>query len=101
MDTSPRAPTADRAIDLRDDFRRQIEERVPLPTTSRQPGARSRGDADEELARLRREHAELKESTKVLHSVILALIQENQRLARRCRRDNIDIVAVSAPKAKR
>jgi hypothetical protein len=78
--------TADRAIDLRDEFRRQIEERVPAPTTRPQPGWRSRGDADEEVARLRREHAELKESTKVLHSVILALVQENQRLARRHRR---------------
>jgi hypothetical protein len=80
--------TADRAIDLRDEFRRQIEERVPLPTTRRQPGSRSRGDADEELARLRREQAELKKSTKVLQSVILALTQENQRLARRRRRDD-------------
>ena len=89
--------TADRAIDLRDEFRRQIEERVPPPTTRRQPGLRSRGDADEEVARFRRELAELKESTKLLHSVILALIQENQRLARRRRRDNIDGVALSTP----
>jgi len=89
--------TADRAIDLRNEFRRQIEARVPPPTTRRQPGSRSRGDADEELARLRREHAELKESTKVLHSVILALVQENQRLARRRRRDNIDVVALCTP----
>src|SRR5713101_6430379 len=78
--------TADRAIDLRDEFRRQLEQRVPPPTTRPKPGTRSRGDADEELARLRREQAELKESTKVLHSVILALVQENQRLARRRRR---------------
>jgi len=89
--------TADRAIDLRNEFRRQIEARVPPPTTRRQPGSRSRGDADEELARLRRKQAELKESTKVLHSVILALVQENQRLARRRRRDNIDVVALSTP----
>jgi hypothetical protein len=89
--------TADRAIDLRDEFRRQIEERVRPPTGRPQPGLRSRGDADEELARLRREHAELKESTKVLHSVILALVQENQRLARRRRRDNGDVVALSTP----
>ena len=89
--------TADRAIDLRDEFRRQIEERVPPPTTRPQLGSRSRGDADEELARLRREHAELKESTKVLHSVILALVQENQRLARRRRRDIVDVVALSTP----
>jgi len=89
--------TADRAIDLRDEFRRQIEARVPPPTTRRQPGSRSRGDADEELARLRRKQAELKESTKVQHSVILALVQENQRLARRRRRDNIDVVALSTP----
>jgi len=77
--------TADRAIDLRDEFRRQIEQRVQPPATRPQPGLRSRGNADEEVARLRREHAELKESTKVLHSVILALTRENQRLARRPR----------------
>ena len=89
--------TADRAIDLRDEFRRQIEQRVPPPTTNPQPGSRSRGDADAELARLRQEHAELKESTKVLHSVILALVQENQRLVRRRRRDKADVVALSTP----
>ncbi len=89
--------TADRAIDLRNEFRRQIEARVPPPTTRRQPGSRSRGDADEELTRVRRKQQELKESTKVLHSVILALVQENQRLARRRRRDNIDVVALSTP----
>jgi hypothetical protein len=89
--------TADRAIDLRDEFRRQIEERVPPPATRPQPGLRARADADEELARLRREHAELKESTKVLHSVILALVQENQRLARRRRPDNADVVSLSTP----
>jgi hypothetical protein len=33
----------------------------------------------------------------VLHSVILALVQENQRLARRLRRDNADVVALSTP----
>jgi len=89
--------TADRAIDLRNEFRRQIEARVPPPTTRRQPGSRSRGDADEEFTRVRRKQQELKESTKVLHSVILALVQENQRLARRRRRDNIDVVALSTP----
>jgi hypothetical protein len=89
--------TADRAIDLRDEFRRQIEQHVPPPTTRPQPGSRSRGDADEELARLRREHAELKESTKVLHSVILALVQENQRLGRRRRRDDGNVVPLTAP----
>ncbi|MCA1644450.1 MAG: hypothetical protein LC797_02930 [Chloroflexi bacterium] len=36
------------------------------------PGLRSRADADADFARLRRKHAELKESTKVLHSVVLA-----------------------------
>jgi hypothetical protein len=87
--------TADRAIDLRDEFRRQIEARLPPPTTRPQRGLRSRGIADEELARLRREHAELKESTKVLHSVILALVQENQRLARRRRRGNAGVPALS------
>jgi hypothetical protein len=89
--------TADRAIDLREEFRRQIEERVPPPTINPQPGSRSRGDADEVLARLRREHTELKESTKVLHSVILALVQENQRLARRRRRDGGNVVPLPAP----
>ena len=89
--------TADRAVDLRDEFRRQLAARGPPPTTRRQPGSRSRADANEELARLRREHAELKESTKVLHAVILALVQENQRLARRRRRDNADVAAVSTP----
>jgi len=89
--------TADRAVDLRDEFRRQIEERAPPPTTRPQPGLRSRADADAELAHLRREHAELKESTKVLHSVILALVQENQRLARRRRPDNADVVALCTP----
>jgi hypothetical protein len=89
--------TADRAIDLRDEFRRQIEKRTPPLSSRPQTGSGSRGDADEELARLRREHAELKESTKVLHSVILALVQENQRLARRRRRDNADVVALSTP----
>jgi hypothetical protein len=77
--------TADRAIDLRDEFRRQIEQRVPPPTARTQPGSRSHSDADDELARLRREHSELKESAKVLHSVILALVRENHRLARRGR----------------
>jgi hypothetical protein len=89
--------TADRATDLRDEFRRQIEQRVPPPTTRPRPGSRSRGEADEEPARLRREHAELTESTKVLHSVILALVRENQRLARRRRRADGNVLAVSAP----
>jgi hypothetical protein len=89
--------TADRAVDLRDEFRRQIEQRVPPPVTRPQPGSRSDADADEELARLRREHAELKESTKVLHSVILALVQENQRLARSRRRDNADVATLFTP----
>jgi len=60
---------------------------------------RSRGDADQELASLCREHTELKLSTKVLHSVILALVQENQRLARRRRRDNADRGALSTSDA--
>src|SRR5207253_82129 len=53
--------TADRAIDLRDEFRQQIEQRVPPPVIRPQLRLRSRGDADDEVARLRREHAELKE----------------------------------------
>jgi len=70
---------------------------VPPLTTLPQPRLRSRGAADEEVARLLRENSELKESTKVLHSVILALVQENQRLARRRRLDNADVVALSTP----
>ena len=89
--------TADRALDLRDAFRRQIEAFVPPPSSRPQPGWRSRGDADEEVSRLRREHAELKESTKVLHSVILALTQEIQRLDRRRRRDQGSVVPLTAP----
>jgi len=89
--------TADRAIDLRDEFRRQIEARVPPPHTRPQPGSGARGCADEELARLRREHAELKDSTKVLHYVIRALVQENKRLERRRRRDDGNVVALSTP----
>jgi hypothetical protein len=89
--------TADRAFDLRDEFRRQIEARVPQPATRRPPGSRSHGYADKELARLRREHAELKESTRVLHAVILALTHENQRLARRRQRDDGAIVPLTAP----
>jgi len=89
--------TADRAVDLRDEFRRQLAERVPPPTMRPGSGLHSRGDADEELALLRREQAELKESTKVLHSVILALIQENQRLTRRRRLDRASVVALSVP----
>jgi hypothetical protein len=58
---------------------------MPSPTTRQQPRSHFRADVDEELARLRREQRELKESTKVLHSVILALVEENQRLTRRRR----------------
>jgi hypothetical protein len=92
--------TADRALDLRDEFRRQIEARVPPRTTRLQVRLCARGDANdanEELACLRREHAELKESTKVLHSVILALIQENQWLARRRRHDNSSVIPLTEP----
>ncbi len=77
--------TADRAMDLRDEFRRKLKERMPVPTGSPRPGSQSRSDDHEEVVRLRRESAELKESSKVLHSVILALVHDNQRLARRTR----------------
>jgi len=89
--------TADRATDVRDEFRRQVDKRVPPPNTRSQPASRSPGDADDELVRLRREHAELKENTKVLHSVILALVEENQRLARRRRRDDGNVVSLTGP----
>lgn len=74
--------TADRAVDLREEFRRQLEERVPSSSVAPKAGSRPRTDVNEALARLRQENTALKESTKVLHSVILALVQENQRLAR-------------------
>lgn len=89
--------TADRAIDLRDEFRRRIELRQASPTTRTRSGIRSHGDADEDLVRLRREHAELKESTKVLHSVILALVEENQRLTRRRRLGEDGVAQLSTP----
>lgn len=85
--------TADRAVDLREEFRRQLEERVPATTSRPRTGSRSRSDVDEEVARLRHESSELKDSTRVLHSVILALVQENQRLARRHR--DADVVPLS------
>src|SRR5438874_1552767 len=78
--------TADRASDMRYEFRRQIKESMPLSAARPEPGSHSRGDEDEEVAHLRRKHAELKETTKVLHSVILALVQEDERLVRRHRR---------------
>jgi hypothetical protein len=90
--------TADRAIDLREEFRRQLEERVPTTTRPR-TSSRPRSDIDDEVARLRHEHTELKEATKMLHSVILALVQENQRLARRRLRDDAEIVALADDRA--
>lgn len=71
-----------------------LEERVPATTARPRSGQRSRSDVDEELARLRRENAELKDSTstRVLYSAILALVEENQRLARRHQRDDADVV---------
>lgn len=86
--------TADRAVDLREHFRRQLAERVPATTARPRAGSRSRSPVDEEVARLRHESSELKEFTRVLHSVILALVQENQRLARRRHRD-ADVVPLS------
>lgn len=66
--------------------------------------SRPQRDLDEELARLRRENTELKQATKVPHSVILALTDENQRLARR-RRVDAAVMALSSgdpkPKGKR
>ena len=59
--------TADRAVDLREEFRRRLEERVPAMTVRPRSGSRPRSDVDEELARLRRESSELKDSTRVLN----------------------------------
>jgi len=97
--------TADRAVDLRDEFRRQLEQRTPVPGARPQPASRPRRDLEEELGRVRRENTELKQATKVLQSVILALSEENQRLARRRRRADADVVALPTgdpkPKGKR
>jgi hypothetical protein len=88
--------TADRAVDLRNEFRRQTAQQLPPPATQFQPSPRSHNNSDEELVRLRKELAELKESTKVLHSVILAMIEENARLARRRQRDDSAIAPLSS-----
>jgi len=87
--------TADRAVDLREVFRRQLAERMPVATDRPRPSSRPHGDVDEEVARLRQETKELKEATKLLHSVILALVQDNQRLARRHSRDDGEVVALA------
>lgn len=85
--------TADRAADLRENFRRQLEERMPAVPARARVGSRPPSEVDEEIARLRRETTELKEATKVLHSVILTLVHENQRLARRRQRDDAGALA--------
>lgn len=88
--------TADRAVDLRDEFRHQLEQRTPAPSARSHPVSRPRRDLEDELARVRRENTELKQATKVLHSVILALSEENQRLTRHHRRADADVVALAA-----
>jgi hypothetical protein len=97
--------TADRAVDLRDEFRRQLQQRTPVPSARPDPVSRPRDELEQELARVRRENTDLKHSTKVLHSVILALTHENQRLARRRARADADVVALATgeqkPKGKR
>jgi len=80
--------TADRAVDLRNDFRRRLADQVPTVAIRPKPGSRVRTDVEHELCRLRRDNVTLKEATKVLHSVILALVQDNQRLTRRRLRDS-------------
>jgi hypothetical protein len=85
--------TADQAVDLREEFRRQLAERVPAPTAGPRTGPLSRSDVDAAVASLHQENAELKESTKLLHSAILALVQENQRLARRRPSTGAEVVA--------
>ena len=87
--------TADRAVDLRDEFRRQLEQHTPVPSARPDPVSRPRHELEQELARVRRENTDLKQGTKVLHSVILALTHENQRLARRRRRADADVVALA------
>lgn len=91
--------TADRAGDLPEEFRRRLEERVPATAARPRTYSRSCSDVDEEVARLRHESAELKESTRVLHSVILALVQENQRLARRRPRSDADVVPLASDRS--
>lgn len=97
--------TADRAVDLRDEFRRQVQQRTSVPSARPDPVSRPRHELEQELARVRRENADLKHSTKVLHAVVLALTHENQRLARHRRRDDADVVALAAreqqPRQKR
>jgi hypothetical protein len=92
--------TADRAVDLRDEFRRQLEQRTPVPSARPDPVSRPRHELEQELARVRRENTDLKQSTKVLHSVILALTHENQRLARHRRRADADVVALATGNPK-
>jgi hypothetical protein len=90
--------TADRAVDLRDEFRRQVQQRTPVvPSARPDPISRPRDELEQELARVRQENTDLKQSTKVLHSVILALTHENQRLAlaRRRRRADADVVELA------
>ncbi len=92
--------TADRAVDLRDEFRRQLEQHTPVPSARPDPVSRPRHELEQELARVRRENTDLKQSTKVLHSVILALTQENERLARRRRRVEADVVTLATGEQK-
>jgi hypothetical protein len=92
--------TADRAVDLRDEFRRQVQQRTPVPSARPDPVSRPRHELEQELARVRRENADLKHSTKVLHSVVLALTHENQRLARHRRHADADVVALAAREQK-
>ncbi len=97
--------TADRAVDLRDEFRQQLQQRTPSPSARADPVSPTRDELEQELARVRQENTDLKHSTKVLHSVILALTHENQRLARRRRRADADVVSLATgdqkPEGKR
>ena len=92
--------TADRAVDLRDEFRRQVQQRTPVPSARPDSGSRPRHELEQELARVRWENAELKHSTKVLHAVVLALTHENKRLARHRRHHDADVVALAAREQK-
>lgn len=87
--------TADRATDLRTEFRRLLAEQQPTPAAPAST-RRSRTDADEELTKLRHDIAELKHSTKTLHSVILVLVHENEQLKRRTRRRS-NVVDIDTP----
>lgn len=74
--------TADRAVDLRDEFRRQTKRNTSAPPVRVESTKRSQTHVEEELSRLRKENAELKRSTAVLHATVLALLSETEQFSR-------------------